>query len=47
MSLDPQVIRSEPHLEIGLLIQRNVAQILERWSEQAIKQQPNATRVHH
>jgi signal transduction histidine kinase len=47
MSLDPQVIRSEPHMEIGQLIQRNVDQILERWSEQAIKQQPNATRVHH
>ena len=47
MSLDPQVIRSEPHLEIGLLIQRNVDQILDRWSDQAIRQQPNATRVHH
>src|SRR5262245_47163563 len=47
MSLDPQAIRSEPHMEIGQLIQRNVDQILERWSEQAIKHQPNATRVHH
>ncbi|HEV2950319.1 MAG TPA: ATP-binding protein [Gemmataceae bacterium] len=47
MSLDPQVIRSEPHIEIGHLIQQNVDQILDRWSEEAIKQQPNATRVHH
>jgi signal transduction histidine kinase len=47
MSLDPQVIRSEPHLEIGVLLQQHVDQVLERWSEQAIKQQPNATRVHH
>src|SRR5262249_30755839 len=47
MSLDPQVIRSEPHMEIGLLLQQHVDEILARWSEQAMKEQPNATRVHH
>src|SRR4029077_17009651 len=47
MSLDPQVIRSEPHIEIGILLQQHVEEILERWSERAIKEQPNAGRVHH
>jgi signal transduction histidine kinase len=47
MSLDAEVIRSEPHMEIGILLQQHVDEVLERWSKQAIKEQPNATRVHH
>lgn len=47
MSLDPQVIRSEPHIEIGIILQQNVDQVLERWTERAIKEQSNAPRVHH
>jgi signal transduction histidine kinase len=47
MSVDPQVIRSEPHMEVGILLQQHVDEVLERWSEQAIKEQPNASRVHH
>lgn len=47
MSLDAKTIRSEPHIEIGIILQQHVDEILHRWSEQAIKEQPNATRVHH
>src|SRR5437868_747583 len=47
MSLDPQVIRSEPHTEIGNLIQRNVGTLIERWSRRAVEEQPKAQRVHH
>jgi signal transduction histidine kinase/ActR/RegA family two-component response regulator len=47
MSLDPHVIRSEPHTEIGNLIQRNVGALIERWSRRAVEEQPKAQRVHH
>lgn len=47
MSIDPGVIRAEPHTEIGLLIQRDVEILIERWSRRAIEEQPHAGRVHH
>jgi len=47
MSIDPQVIRSEPHAEIGELLRENVGILLERWSRRAVEEQPNAKRVHH
>ena len=47
MSIDPQVIRSEPHIEIGFLLSRDVESVLERWSHRAVQEQPNAKRVHH
>jgi signal transduction histidine kinase/ActR/RegA family two-component response regulator len=47
MSLDSQTIRSEPHVEIGDLIQRSVGIVTERWSHRAVQEQPNAKRVHH
>jgi signal transduction histidine kinase/ActR/RegA family two-component response regulator len=45
--VDPQVIRAEPHTEIGAVLQQNIGIILERWSRRAALEQPNARRVHH
>lgn len=47
MSVDSQQIRSESHLEIGNLLQWSVDPVLERWTQQAAAEQPNAKRVHH
>src|SRR5436190_1579478 len=47
MVVDPEVIRTEPHTEVGALVLRNVETIIERWSQQAAAEQPNAPRVHH
>jgi signal transduction histidine kinase/ActR/RegA family two-component response regulator len=47
MSVDPQVIRSEPHTEVGALLQQNIGIVLDRWSRRAVEEQPNARRVHH
>src|SRR5436190_750010 len=47
MSVDPQVIRSEHHIRVGSLIQRDAALIIERWSRRAVAEQPGAARLHH
>jgi signal transduction histidine kinase/ActR/RegA family two-component response regulator len=47
MTVNSQAIRSEPHTEIGNLLEQNVSTVLERWSRQAAEEQPNAKRVHH
>src|SRR6516164_9019135 len=47
MSVDPQLIRSESHTEIGNLIERNVSIIVDRWSRRAVQEQPHASRTHH
>jgi signal transduction histidine kinase/ActR/RegA family two-component response regulator len=47
MSIEPEVIRSESHQEIGYLLQRDVTLIIERWSRRAVEEQPLAARVHH
>jgi hypothetical protein len=47
VSINPEVIRSESHIEVGKLLQFNAETILKRWEERAIKEQPNAKRVHH
>lgn len=46
MSIDPGLIRAESHMEVGFLIQRDTALLIERWSVRAIQEQPNAQRVH-
>src|SRR6266700_3756493 len=43
----PDLIRSENFAEVGQLIQRDVSLLVERWSVQAVKEQPNARRLHH
>lgn len=47
MSIDLGVIRAEPHLEIGSLIERDVEILIQRWTRRAIAEQPHARRVHH
>jgi signal transduction histidine kinase/ActR/RegA family two-component response regulator len=47
MPLDPELIRAEPHTEVGQLIQRDVGILLDRWTRRAVQEQPNARRVHH
>jgi signal transduction histidine kinase/ActR/RegA family two-component response regulator len=47
MSVHSQEIRSEPHTEIGDLLQHHVTTVIERWSRQAVAEQPHAQRVHH
>jgi signal transduction histidine kinase/CheY-like chemotaxis protein len=47
MSVDPGLIRAEPHTDVGLLIQRDAGILIERWSRRAVQEQPNAQRVHH
>jgi signal transduction histidine kinase/CheY-like chemotaxis protein len=47
MSIDIRVIRAEPHVEIGTLIQRDSNILVERWCRRALAEQPNAKRVHY
>jgi signal transduction histidine kinase/ActR/RegA family two-component response regulator len=47
MTVDPDVIRSEPHDEIGMLLERHVDLIIDRWARRAVADQPNARRAHH
>jgi PAS domain S-box-containing protein len=46
MSIDPQLIRSESHREIGSLIQRDAGVLIERWRQRALAEEPNARRVY-
>ena len=47
MSVDPDVIRSEPHVEIGTLLERHAELLIERWCRRAVEEQPHAQRTHH
>jgi signal transduction histidine kinase/ActR/RegA family two-component response regulator len=47
MSVDPGIIRAEPHTEVGFLIRRDTSILIERWSLRAMQEQANARRVHH
>ncbi len=47
MPFDLQELRSEPHTEVGLLIQRGIGILIERWARRAVQEQPNAARAHH
>jgi signal transduction histidine kinase/CheY-like chemotaxis protein len=47
MNLDPQLLRSEQHVEVGLVIQRDAGVLMDRWALRAVQQQPNAARAHH
>ena len=46
MSIDTRVIRAEPHVEIGHLLERDAGILVERWCSRALQEQPNAKRVH-
>jgi signal transduction histidine kinase len=45
-SIDTQVIRSEPHVEIGVLIEESAETLLAEWCRRAVAEQPTAKRVH-
>jgi hypothetical protein len=47
MSVDPDVIRSEPHVEIGNLLEGHADLLIERWCRRAVEEQPHAQRAHH
>jgi signal transduction histidine kinase/CheY-like chemotaxis protein len=47
MNLNPQLLRSEQHVEIGLAIQRDTGVLIEQWAQRAIEEQPHAARAHH
>lgn len=47
MSINAGLIRAEPHTRVGFLVQRDATILIERWSRQAVQEQPNAERVHH
>ncbi len=47
MNLNPQLLRSEQHVEVGQVIQRDADLLIEQWSQRAIQEQPHAARAHH
>jgi signal transduction histidine kinase len=47
MDTATQVIRAEPHVEIGSLLQRDATTIVDRWCSVAREEQASARRVHH
>lgn len=47
MSIETGVIRSEPHIEIGSLIERDASTLVERWCRRAVEEQATAKRVHY
>jgi signal transduction histidine kinase/ActR/RegA family two-component response regulator len=47
MSVDPDVIRSEPHHEIGALLEDHADEIIEHWCRRAVEEQPHGRRAHH
>ncbi len=47
MTIDPQVLRSEQHVEVGQVIQQDASLIVQRWARRATLEQPQAARAHH
>ena len=47
MGVTPELIRSENFTEVGEVLQRDVRVVIEKWSVQAVAQQPHARRLHH
>jgi signal transduction histidine kinase len=47
MAVDTNGVRSEPHVTIGTLIQRDAGVLIDRWSRRAVEEQPHAKRLHH
>lgn len=45
--VDTDVIRAEPHVEIGSLLQRNADAIVDRWCKAARDETATAQKVHH
>jgi PAS domain S-box-containing protein len=47
MTIDPQVLRSEQHDEIGRIVKSDSDFLIERWAQRAVAEQPTAARAHH
>lgn len=47
MNLDTQLIRAEPHVEIGLLLQKNTDALIDRWCKIARDETRAAQRAHY
>ena len=47
VTANAKVIRSERYAEIGSIVQRDVAVLIDQWAKRAVEEQPNARRVHH
>ncbi|MGH7174112.1 MAG: hybrid sensor histidine kinase/response regulator [Gemmataceae bacterium] len=47
MNLNPQMLRSERHVEVGMVVQRDAGLLIDRWVRRAVQEQPNAARAHH
>ncbi len=45
-NLNLRELRSEPHVDVGLIIQRDAGIIIQRWMERVVREQPDAARVH-
>jgi signal transduction histidine kinase len=47
MATDSDLVRAEPHVELGKLLERNVDTLVELWCIRAVEEQPAAKRTHH
>jgi signal transduction histidine kinase len=47
MSSDSDVVRAEPHVEIGKLLERDADTLIELWCLRAAEEEPAARRAHH
>jgi signal transduction histidine kinase/CheY-like chemotaxis protein len=47
MNIDTKVIRAEPHVEVGSVIERDAEPLVERWCTRAATEQPRARRIHY
>ena len=47
MTGDSDVVRAEPHVEIGKLLERDADTLIELWCLRAAEEQPAAKRAHH
>ena len=47
MSIDPQTLRSQRFEDVGQLLERDAAVLVDRWCARAVREQPTAHRVHH
>ena len=46
MTIDPQVLRAEQHMEIGRVLQQQAPLLIDRWARRAAEEQPHASRSH-
>lgn len=45
-SIDPAQVKAESHSVVGNIIQRDIGEIIARWSRRALEEQPNASGLH-